>query len=170
VSRDYGADMTAICRDWLGRDDVRVNAELAQKILADLDATDPDLINGWARLTAAQNLTALLRSLDGRERRQARSVAFGAAREEYEATGDAGVFAAVMTVTEDNVRKRIGAMTRDDHLYVASRYVHTAKTARMEAAFHRAVAKRLAPGQTTSDVMDETTYLRLRESLTARTT
>jgi hypothetical protein len=57
-------------------------------------------------------------------------------------------------------------MTAADCVYVASGYEASARRARMEAAFHRAVAKKVGPLGRVQDVMDEGTYLRLYQSIT----
>lgn len=62
-------------------------------------------------------------------------------------------------------RKRACDMTGADHRFVATNYVKSSNTARMLAAFHEAVAKRVKPAQRTSEVMDEATYLALRSSI-----
>lgn len=78
------------------------------------------------------------------------------------AEGDMSVFADTFVVSEDLTRKRFGDMVRADCLFVAAQYESTSNAALMEAAFHRAVAKKLTGGRTVSDVFDESTISQLR--------
>lgn len=173
-TRDYRAGMNAVL-DVKVPDTNFVNAVVAAEIVDWLRDNDPDLLRGWLDLMAVVILTDTLgtreRSRRARATRDRPLEAFASAARSFEATGDAeplSVFSTTCVVSDENLRRAVGDMTRTDHLYVADRYELTAKSARMDAAFHRAVAKRLGADERTSDVMDEATYLRLRESITRR--
>ena len=60
-----------------------------------------------------------------------------------------------------DIRKRLEDMDRNDCLYVASYFDDKAKDARMKAAVHRAIAKRLTGGKTVKDVFTEEQLRRL---------
>jgi hypothetical protein len=59
---------------------------------------------------------------------------------------------------DGNIMKPASEMTRDDHMFVASRYRMSEISARHRADFHSAVAEKLADGQRTSDVFSAETY------------
>lgn len=67
-------------------------------------------------------------------------------------------------VDADNRQKVLGEMVGADHMFVADQYTQSALSAEVEAAFHRAVAKKVGM-QKTSDVFDPDTYTALRDSL-----
>jgi hypothetical protein len=171
MSRDYRGEMNDLLAVKVPEADY-IAGVVAAELVAWLDANDPDLLVGWLREMAPSLLTDVIglraRGLRARAQRHASASAFAEAAARFESTNDAeclSVFRVTCVVSEDNLRRAVGDMTRDDHLFVASTYDRTAATAQMEAAFHRAVAKRLTKGQRTSDAMDEDTYLRLRDSI-----
>lgn len=70
-------------------------------------------------------------------------------------------------VDEDNTRRTVARMTAADCLFVAGRYDETARQAKLEASFHRAVAKKVGKG-TVGDAFTEEQYLTMYRSLTGR--
>ena len=175
TSRDYRQAMNDLLA-LKTPDSEYVPAVVAAELVDYLTEHDPDLLDGWLREMATALLTDVIgvkaRAARARSQRHASASAFAEAAARFDATGDAeplSVFRVTCVVSEDNLRRAIGDMTRDDHLYVAESYASSAATAAMEAAFHKAIAKRLTGGKRTSDVMDEATYLRIRESITRRT-
>jgi hypothetical protein len=175
TARDYRADMNALL-DIKVPDSEFVPAIVAAELTDWLRDNDPDLLRGWLDSMAVVLLTDVIgmraRSSRARAQRAAAPGAFAKAAAKFESSGDAehlSVFRTTCVVSEDNLRRAIGDMTNADHLFVADRYELSARSAQMDAAFHRAVAKRLTGGKRTSDVMDEETYLRLRESITRTT-
>ena len=58
-------------------------------------------------------------------------------------------------ISEANERKRLGIMTRSDHLFVANKYVGDAKKLSFFAAVHRAIAAKLTGNTHTATVFSE---------------
>ena len=174
MTRDYRADMNDLL-DVKTPESEYVPAVVAAELVDYLREHDTDLLRGWLDSMAVSLLTDVIglraRATRARAQRHASASAFADAARKFETSRDAevlSVFRVTCVVSEDNLRRAIGDMTRADHLFVAERHDTSARTAQMEAAFHRAIAKRLKGNQRTADVMDEDTYLRLRESITNR--
>lgn len=169
VDRDYRADMDEVLRLKVPASNF-IPAVTAAEVVAWLRANDPDLLAGWLDVVAVpiitERISRHLRAERSRAGASARARAFSEAADMFETSGDRSVFDTLHPVNDSNLRKRVRDMTRNDHLYVADQYQMTEHTARLEAAFHRAIAKQIPPGSTTEDVMDEITYLRLHESIT----
>jgi hypothetical protein len=173
VERDYLAEMDArIAAATEGSG--WVAAIVAEKLHAELLETDPDLLDGWLRATAADTLRLAIgmRSRNQRliARRRAGARAFSEAAGEAEQTGDTapliGLFTVDYVVDAENTRKRAADMTGPEHLFVAENtYQRSANQALMLAAFHRAVAAKVGD-QRTSDVFSPEQYERLYLSIT----
>lgn len=147
-----------------------VPAVVASKLAASVDR---DLLDGWLHEMAESVLTAVITRRERGKRAVARSRAgsraFADARDALE-NGDADVlssFAVTFAVDDDNTRRRVADMTGADHLYVAADYSKDAKKLQMEAAFHKAVAKKVGTKRT-ADVFTEATYDEMYRSLTGR--
>lgn len=69
-----------------------------------------------------------------------------------------------LVIDDQNNRKSIGEMTGPDHTFVANRYERTARAAGLQAAFHRAVAKKVGK-DLTRNVMTENEYITLYNSI-----
>lgn len=173
-ARDYNLEFQRFAARFIPDSDY-VLAVVADRVVKVLAAEDPDLLDGWLRLNAANFVTQFLGDQDraARNRRNAESPrrAFSSAAKEF-AAGDAtglgrirSLFDERFVVNQDNVRRRLGDMTAADHLFVAGEHTRRANTAKLEAAFHRAIAKRIPEGQTTKDVLDEEEYERMRLSI-----
>jgi hypothetical protein len=76
-------------------------------------------------------------------------------------------FAFEYVVDAANTRRTVGQMTADDCLFVAARYEETARSARLEASFHRAVAKKVGR-KTVGEEFTEAQYLAMYQSVTGR--
>jgi hypothetical protein len=143
---------------------------VAAKIVTELRRKRPDLLAGWLDANAEQFITSHISTQD-RIARQHRASdaprsAFRAAADKFEA-GDSTAFDLRFVINANNLRRRVGDMSKSDHLYVAGEHDKRSASALFEAAFHRAIAKRIPNGKTTSDVLTEDEYLRLRDSITA---
>lgn len=120
--------------------------------------------------TLHQILSSRLRSERQRVASAARHADWRAATEAA-AGGDSSKLTPFMSVYEVNgehFRKHVADMNEGDHAYVAERYTTSERRARMLAAFHDAVAKKLAtvgPNATTADVFTEDDYIRLYRSI-----
>jgi hypothetical protein len=169
--RDYLADMAVEVDRAIPSDDY-VAAIVAQSLIDHLYETDRDLLLGWLLLKApafmANEIAKLSNSRRSRARINAPRGVFAAAAADFETTGSPvalSVFSMEYVIDTDNTRRRVSAMTAADCEFVADRYTTTAANARLQAAFHNAVAKRIGSG-TVSDVFTEEQYMRMYQSLT----
>lgn len=184
IDRDYFAEMDEFIDNYLPDGDW-IGSEVAMTLVAHLELHDPDLLTGWLRARSVPLLTEVIGT---RRRARARLARLRAPKSStgpfaaYEAhlreqaeglsPGSLGgspeplsLFSQRLVVSPDNVARKIGDMTRADHLYVAERHEARARSALLEQAFHRAVADRIPEGGVTSDVFSEDTYRQLYESL-----
>lgn len=136
----------------------------AEKLLLRLNELAPARLDEWLQENAQRFLSAEIASILGDRRRAARSGAkpreFADAAASEEAMREfkaVSQFDADFVVAEGNVRRRVGAMTGSDHLYVAENYTATGRKALMLAAFHKAVAKKVGD-QRTDEVFTEEQY------------
>jgi len=173
MSRDYIADMNTAIEDAIPDGDY--TAPLVAADLVDrLRTEDPDLLTGWLDLRAAVFLADAVARRSNSRRQAARTAAprraFAEAARSFADTGDAeGLrpFAAEYVVDEDNTRRTVARMTAADCLFVAGRYDETARQAKLEASFHRAVAKKVGAG-VVGEVFTEEQYLTMYRSVTGR--
>lgn len=173
MSRDYLTDMNEAIEEAIPDGDY--TAPLVAADLVDrLRAEDPDLLSGWLELKAAVFLADAV-ARRSNSRRQAARVsaprrAFAEAARSFGSDGDATVlrpFAAEYVVDEENTRRTVARMTAEDCRFVAGRYDETARQAKLEASFHRAVAKKVGV-RTVGDVFTEEQYMAMYRSVTGR--
>jgi len=170
MARDYGADFQAFVDERLPGGDY-ILAVVSADLVAELRRTDPRLLAGWLDANAEQFVTQVLgdqaRSRRGKQSSDAPRSAFKDAAERFEGGDKEALspFDLHFVVGEDRLRRRLGDMTKADHLFVAGEHVKRSNAALFESAFHKAVAKRIPAGKTTSDVMTEDEYVRLRSSI-----
>jgi hypothetical protein len=120
---------------------------VAARIVAKLSATDPELLAGWLQLQAVAMLTEAIGAIDRSARTHARAVASRGAFSDAATAGDvSGFLATRFVVDEQNTRMALAGMKAEHLRFVAARYSDTAKSARMEAAFFRALAKKVGAG------------------------
>jgi hypothetical protein len=173
MSRDYIADMNTAIEDAIPDGDY--TAPLVAADLVDrLRAEDPDLLTGWLELRAAVFLADAIARKSNSKRQAARSArprkAFAEAARSFADTGNVAVlspFAAEYVVDEKNTRRTVARMTAEDCRFVASRYDETARQAKLEASFHRAVAKKIG-GRLVGEVFTEEQYEAMYRSVTGR--
>lgn len=171
--RDYLADMNAAIEDAIPDGDYTaplVAADLVERLRAE----DPDLLTGWLELKAAVFLADAVARRSNSRRQAARVGAprkvFAEAARSFAGSGDATVlspFAAEFVVDEENTRRTVARMTAEDCRFVAGRYDETARQAKLEASFHRAVAKKLG-ARVVGEVFTEEQYLTMYRSVTGR--
>lgn len=168
--RDYQEEFQAFVQERRPSADY-VLPVLAAELVDALRSSDPELLAGWLDLHAprfvADYLGTANRSLRARQRGEFSRSAFRASGDALSA-GDPearSLFAVEFVVSADEMRRPLGSMTKADHLFVAERHAERSNAALFEAAFHRALAKKIPAGKTTSDVMTEEQYLRLRRTL-----
>ena len=171
--RDYLADMNAAIEQAVPDGDYTAPV-VAAELAAHLRETDPDLLAGWLNLRAEVFLADVIARRSNSKRQAARFLAsrraFAEAARSFESSGEAVVlkpFAFEYVVDAANTRRAVGQMTAADCLFVADRYEDTARAARMEAAFQRAVAKKVG-AKTVGDVFTEEQYLTMYQSITGR--
>lgn len=176
MSRDYLADMDAAIDAALP--DVSQSDYTAPIVAAELvdrlRAEDPDLLSGWLHLKAHVFLGDVVARKSNSKRQAARRSAprraFAEAARSFGETADETVlspFVAEYVVDDQNTRRTVARMTSADCLFVAARYEDTAKQAKLEAAFHRAVAKKVGK-RTVGDAFTEEQYLTMYRSVTGR--
>src|SRR5690606_37712601 len=173
MSRDYLADMNAAIEEAIPDGDYTaplVAADLVDRLRAD----DPDLLSGWLELKAAVFLADAVARRSNSRRAAVRSAAprraFAEAARSFASDGDASVlrpFEAEFVVDEENTRRTVARMTAADCLFVAGRYEESARQAKLEASFHRAVAKKVGV-RTVGDVFTEEQYVTMYRSVTGR--
>ena len=172
MARDYRADFQAFIEQRMPSGDY-VLPVLAGDLVTELRQSDSALLRGWLDANAAQFLTQWLgdqaRSQRGRQASDAPRSAFKDAADRFSGGDESALkqFDLHFVVSDNMLRRRLGDMTKADHLFVAGEHVKRSNAALFEAAFHRAVAKRIPAGKTTSEVLTEDEYLRLRSSIRA---
>lgn len=162
-----------IIEEWTPEDGDFVAAIVAEKLLAGLAETAPELLEGWLHENARRFLTdeigrrsAALRS---KAVKRASSRAFGRSAKAA-ADGDStelGHFTVDFVVAADSTRRRVADMDGDDHKFVADSYQRSGTYDLMLAAFHRAVAKTVGKRHT-SEVMSEEQYDQMLQSFLKR--
>lgn len=138
----------------------------APKFMAWMREHEPDLLENWldGHLVdlVKHAMERRLRSDRSRARERGRARAFQRAAAHLEETGDAtplGRFRReTYAVDAQHTRKVVGQMTAADHRWVAGSYGRQGNRLLMLQAFHRAVADRLGPDQTTEEVFTEERY------------
>lgn len=173
MSRDYLADMDAAVEAAIPDSDYTAPM-VAADLVDRLRAEDPDLLSGWLHLKAPVLLADVVARKSNSKRQAARRSAprraFAEAARSFAETGDGAVFspfAAEYVVDEENTRRTVARMTAADCLFVAGRYDDTAKQAKLEASFHRAVAKKVGK-RTVGEAFTEEQYLTMYRSVTGR--
>lgn len=172
AGRDYAAEMAGRLRAVAAGPGEWVAAVEAEKLAAELAERDPDLLDGWLHDIASDviriHLVRMANGTRSASRAGAKRRAFAAAAGEAEETGDySSLLEVVHTVDDEQTRKRAADMTGADHRYVAHAYRQDAKTSRMLAMFHEAVAKKVGV-RLTSEVFDTAEYEAMFVSLTGQ--
>lgn len=171
--RNYLSDMDAAIEEAMPDGDY-VAPSVAVDLVAHLRSMDPDLLAGWLNLRAEVVLADVIARRSNSKRQTARILAprraFAEAARSFQSDGEAVVlrpFAFEYVVDAANTRRTVAQMTAADCLFVAGRYEDSARTARMEAAFQKAVAKKLGE-RTVAEVFTEEQYLSMYQSATGR--
>lgn len=167
--RDFAAEMRAVI-DAETSHGPYVSRQVAREIVEKLGVNDPELLEGWLHAQAEQLVWAAINTVDRSTRASARysasRSAFAAAAVEHE-EGDStalGHFLAARYVVEDGSRRELATLTKADLLFVADRYDDRAKANAFEAAFFRALAKKVRTGAV-GDHFSEERIAELRRSL-----
>jgi hypothetical protein len=144
--------------------------EIAQKLLQD----DRELYYGWLEAHAESTIRTALAAADAATRAHARkspASVFAAAAVAAEA-GDPrplrqGFLQAVYTVDADHNRKALKDMKAEDLNFVAAFYEDRARSHMFEAAFFRALAKKVEDGRV-ADKFDNMTLSELHNQVTGK--
>lgn len=170
TDRDFIADMAQAVEAAIPAGDY-VASVVAADLVERLRVEDPELLAGWLDLKAAVILADVVARRSNSRRQAAR---IGAPRKAFaeaaRSFGDGDVtalrpFAAEYVVDEDNTRRTVANMTADDCRFVATKYEDAARISKLEAAFHRAVAKKIG-GSLVGEVFTEAQYLEMYRSVT----
>lgn len=159
-----------IIEDFLPEGDF-VPSLIAKKVAAHLREEEQLLMGAWLDAMLEPLLTSRITHVLGRQRQQSRKVArqaeFRSAAESAE-KGDFGpvrtLFETYCSVNEENLRRRIGDMTGEDHRFVAKAYSSDAKRSGLLAKFHEAVATKVGTKRT-SEVFTEEKYAQMLRSI-----
>lgn len=170
TDRDYIAEMSQVVEASIPAGDY-VASVVAADLVERLRMEDPDLLAGWLDLKAAVILADVVARRSNSRRQAAR---IGAPRKAFaEAArsftdGDIEAlhpFAAEYVVDDENTRRAVANMTADDCRFVASKYEESARISKLEAAFHRAVGKKIG-ARLVGEIFTEAQYLEMYRSVT----
>ena len=159
--RDYLADMRAVLDSEATGDPAPL---VADRVVLKLRATDPDLLAGWLDAQAVAFIRDAIGYADRSTRARNRVVAARSVFADDADRGDVTRWLSTRYVVEDGRRPTLGEMTAADLRFVARSYDDDAKAARMEAAFMRALAKKVGAGRV-SDHFSEDQIAALRSGL-----
>lgn len=171
TDRDYIAEMTAAIEAAVPESDY-VASQVAANLVDQLRAEDPDLLSGYLHQRAPVVLADVIARRSNSKRQSARIMAprraFAEAARSFAAESDSKVlspFAFEYVIDAENTRRTVANMTAADCRFVAEQYERTAREAKLEAAFHRAVGKKVGI-QRVGDVFTEEQYLEMYQSVT----
>ena len=167
--RDWAAEMRAFI-DAETSHGPYVSRRIARDIVDKLTATDAELLSGWLYAQAEQLIWAAINERDRSGRAAARAnaarSAFARASDEHDA-GDStalGQFLQARYVVQDGSRRELGTLTQADLRFVAKTYADRARSNAFEAAFFRALARRVNSG-TVADHFTEEQIMLIRDSI-----
>ena len=170
TDRDFITEMTQAVEAAIPAGDY-VASVVAAELVERLREQDPELLSGYLHLKAAVILADVV-ARRSNSKRQANRIgaprrAFAEAARSFSG-GDAAAlspFAAEYVVDEANTRRTVANMTADDCRFVASKYEDAARISKLEAAFHRAVGKKIG-ARLVGEVFTEAQYLEMYRSIT----
>lgn len=172
-TRDYAEDMRKLIDRY--RSAKSYNAGIAaHEIVEQLLGSDRELLFGWLEGHAVSTIRAAITATDAASRSYARTGTASVFAEAALAAenGDnaplrQGFLQAVYVVDRDNNRKAFKDMVADDVLFVAANYEDRARSAQFEAAFMKAVAKRIGKGRV-ADKFNNVQLAELRQQITGK--
>jgi hypothetical protein len=170
VVRDHAVEMRAVFdAEMAGGDPLPL---VAARVAEKLRAVDPGLLSGWLDAGVVSFLRDAMAHIDRSGRAHAR---LGAARGVFGEMSDAveggdpgalvGWLDTVHRATPDGSRFRLRDMGRDQLLFVADCYADLARSSAFEAAFMRALAKRVGR-RTVGEVYTEVQIAAMRSGIT----
>jgi len=148
-------------------------AEIAARIVTKLRVYDPELLTKWLDAHAVNVIRETVNAISRADRTAMRQKPLGtvakfeAALKRYGA-GDksalSGWLSTDYVINDDNQRKRLSDMEREDLLYAASAYTKRAQYSSMQATFLRVLADQVGAG-TVEQTFDDEQLSRLWRSL-----
>jgi hypothetical protein len=173
--RDFAADMRKYIDAGRSGNGSYNAATLAQEIAERLLTEDRELLYGWLEAHAVATIRAAITATDAATRSYARqnhqASVFAAAVREAEKGDDQplrlGFLQAVYTINADNDRKALKDMVAADLRFVAGSYEQRAESSLLEAAFLRAVAKKIGKGRV-ADTFNNVQLDELRTRITGK--
>jgi hypothetical protein len=160
MSRDYAADMRAVI-DAETSQGPYSSPVVAAHIVEKLQATDPDLLNGWLHAQAVNFIRHAINLRDCAVRTHTRTAArrsvFAADSRAHEAGDESALsgWLGVVHVVEDGSRKRLAEMTKNDLGYVADDYGRRAAENALAESFLRALARKVGRGKVSDHFTDQ---------------
>lgn len=137
----------------------------AEKFIEMMQCKYPGELDEWLTAHAIDFCRVALDRIMRHERAIATRRADARTFAEAETDEELGVFTTHLVVDPNQTRRAIGDMRAADHRFVAENYTASGNRALLLGAFHLAVAKRVGRRRT-ADVLTESEYLRLRDSIT----
>jgi hypothetical protein len=172
MSRNYATEMRATI-DAETADGPYMSVVVAARIVEKLEATDPELLQGWLSTQAVQFVRMAINARDCSTRTHARATAGRSVFKEMADAAEAGdaeplgSWLRTVFVLEDGSRQRLAEMRAADLTFVADDYGRRAADALMQESFLRALAKKVGKRKV-SDVYDEDKLAQLWQSITER--
>jgi hypothetical protein len=168
--RDFATEMRALI-DAETSAGPYVSRHIARDIVDKLETADPELLAGWLHEQAEQLVWGAINYRDRSRRAHARTTgprsAFAEAavrHDEGDPRAMTGWLGCRYVVAPEGTRKVLADLNRDELIYVARGYEKDSRSLAMEAAFFRALARKVKDGPV-SEYFTEDQLLRLRESL-----
>lgn len=173
--RNLNRDLNEVIREEITRaGDAYIAAAVALNVVERLREQDPELLNKFLDQNAVSIVHRAILDLEGSKRLAARASAenkkvsvFQNAVSRYEEGQKAALTSwldTVYVVTSDNLRRRLADMDKEELEFAAARYSDRARANELQAAFLRALAKKVGAG-TVADVYEEEELSRLWRSL-----
>ena len=116
-------------------------------IAEEISKQNPDLVTRWLEENTFVLLTSFISDRLRHERGKHRSLA-------QREAADSPMYERSFVITLDSRRRNLGAMTKEDHQFVADRYADDARRFRFHEDIHRLIAKKLN-GKRTDEVFTE---------------
>jgi hypothetical protein len=167
--RDINAQILELIRSSIPTGSGWSPSVVAEQIVTELRADDPELLDLWLRDNAAKFIQSHLTRILSADRSKARTSlgarSFQAAAARF-AAGDIDALSVyeLSYAVEDGTQKLVMDMIGRDHLYIAERFGMEAKPFAMLEAFHKAVAKKVGTRKT-SEVFTQEKYEAMYKSI-----
>jgi hypothetical protein len=158
--RDYAFEMRQVIDAETGQEPYS-SPVVAAHIVEKLQATDPELLDGWLHAQAVGFIRHAINLRDCSSRSHARATSGRSVFAEQAAAHEAGDESAlsgwlnVVHVVEDGTRKRLADMTKPDLGFAADTYARRAAENQLAESFLRALAKKVGRGKVSDHFDDE---------------